>query len=53
VAGNHYISAFLIIEFVFAVDEVVIGCAFDAGIVGAFKHQQLSAGVLAAVAPVH
>jgi hypothetical protein len=39
--------------FVLAVDEVVVGCTFDAGIVGALEHEQLPTGVPAAVAPVH
>lgn len=38
---------------ILAVDEVVVSCTFDAGIVGALEHKQLPTGVLAAVASVH
>jgi len=34
-----YSGGFFGVGFIFAIDEVVVCCAFDAGIVGAFQHQ--------------
>lgn len=51
--GWKYCSWFFGGWSIFAIDEVVIGCALDAGIVGALEHKELSPCVAAAVAPIH
>jgi hypothetical protein len=48
-----YVFCFLSIGLIFAIDEVVVSCAFYADVVVAFEHEELSATVLAALASVH